>query len=311
MLKIPVMKVQTIPGASYALTSTKACTITALRDNGSSITVLNATSAGQYLFVAPTDTVTISDNDALVTQTFKSAAPGLSAQGGAPDNFYMTIDSDGTRRSHNNDKLVIGGDICSIVEKTAWNDETPDITIEDAPFSNLIQAPCMFSGSNIKHFSTPVPILEEAYGMFYYCSKLTSCTSNFPALKKGSSMFFACDALKHFTADFPALTDGDSMFSGCSSLVNLTTDLSALENGRYMFYGCNALTSVTTDFAALENGENMFCRCNLDAAAINSILTGLPKWTDGKTHAIAFLYCPGAEAADKSIGTAKGWTVQV
>lgn len=33
-------------------------------------------------FIAPTDTVEVSDEHALVTQTFKAAAPGLSARGG-------------------------------------------------------------------------------------------------------------------------------------------------------------------------------------------------------------------------------------
>lgn len=80
------MNISTIPGASYALTCTKPCTVIALRDNGSSITVLNVVKAGQYPFVAPTDAVDVSDEAALVIQTFKNAVLGLSAQDGGIQN---------------------------------------------------------------------------------------------------------------------------------------------------------------------------------------------------------------------------------
>ena len=77
------MKVNTIPGASYALTCTTACTVKAVcKDDSSPITILKADSAGQYVFVAPTDAVEVSDEHALVTQTFKAAAPGSSARSG-------------------------------------------------------------------------------------------------------------------------------------------------------------------------------------------------------------------------------------
>lgn len=77
------MKVNTIPGASYALTCTAACTVKAVcKDDSSPITILKADSAGQYVFVAPTDAVEVSDENALVTQTFKAAAPGSSARSG-------------------------------------------------------------------------------------------------------------------------------------------------------------------------------------------------------------------------------------
>ena len=76
------MKVNTIPGAAYALTCTAACSVQAVLSDASYLTVLETENSGQYIFVAPTDAVEVSDEHALVTQTFKAAAPGLSAQGG-------------------------------------------------------------------------------------------------------------------------------------------------------------------------------------------------------------------------------------
>lgn len=76
------MKVNTIPGASYALTCTAACTVQAVLGDASFLTLLETGDSGQYIFVAPTDVVEVSDEYALITQTFKEAAPGWSAQGG-------------------------------------------------------------------------------------------------------------------------------------------------------------------------------------------------------------------------------------
>lgn len=65
------MKVNTIPGAFYALTCTTACTVTAMgRDDASSVTLLEADQAGQFGFVAPTDAIEVSDEKAMVTPSF-------------------------------------------------------------------------------------------------------------------------------------------------------------------------------------------------------------------------------------------------
>lgn len=76
------MKVNTIPGASYTLTCTAACTVQAFLNDAPSLIILETENSGQYIFVAPTDAVEVSDEHALVTQTFKDAALGLAAQSG-------------------------------------------------------------------------------------------------------------------------------------------------------------------------------------------------------------------------------------
>lgn len=78
------MKVDTIKGACYVLTCTAACSVRAIRpDGGEMLLVVEAEKAGQFGFVAPTDAVEVSDEDALVTQTFKMAPVGLSASRGS------------------------------------------------------------------------------------------------------------------------------------------------------------------------------------------------------------------------------------
>lgn len=76
------MRIDTVKGCSYVVTCTGACTVQAILDDDSSLVVLEIESPGQYVFFAPTDAVEVSDEHALVTKTFKAAAPGSSARGG-------------------------------------------------------------------------------------------------------------------------------------------------------------------------------------------------------------------------------------
>jgi hypothetical protein len=77
------MKVDTIKGSSYVMTCTKACTVSAIFNSGeTSMLILEAEKKGQYGFAAPTDAVEVSDEEALITQVFKTAVPGLPGQNG-------------------------------------------------------------------------------------------------------------------------------------------------------------------------------------------------------------------------------------
>lgn len=77
------MKVDTIKGSSYVMTCTKACTVSAIFNSGeTSMLILEAEKKGQYGFAAPTDAIEVSDEDALITQVFKTAVPGLPGQNG-------------------------------------------------------------------------------------------------------------------------------------------------------------------------------------------------------------------------------------
>lgn len=65
------------------MTCTKACTVSAIFNSGeTSMLILEAEKKGQYGFAAPTDAVEVSDEEALITQVFKTAVPGLPGQNG-------------------------------------------------------------------------------------------------------------------------------------------------------------------------------------------------------------------------------------
>lgn len=77
------MIVQTTPGDTYAVTATIPCTVHALRGKEEiPVLVLTIETTGQYLIVAPTTTLEVSDEAALVTKSFRSAPAARSLSGG-------------------------------------------------------------------------------------------------------------------------------------------------------------------------------------------------------------------------------------
>lgn len=73
------MNIKTTIGKTYAVTSPADCAITT--PNG---TLIAACPAGvQTIIVAPTAEIVVSDDDALITETFKEASAGFAAGGGA------------------------------------------------------------------------------------------------------------------------------------------------------------------------------------------------------------------------------------
>lgn len=66
------MLVNVIPGKSYAVTAQAECTVTC-EHQGRTYTLCAVSSGAQAYFVSPIDTVTVSDDTALVTETFNLA----------------------------------------------------------------------------------------------------------------------------------------------------------------------------------------------------------------------------------------------
>lgn len=73
------MKVTVIPGVTYVVSPAKECTVTA---SPRGILIATCPAGEQTYFVAPCAEVEVSDDAALVTESFKGAAPGSSARSG-------------------------------------------------------------------------------------------------------------------------------------------------------------------------------------------------------------------------------------
>ena len=83
-----------------------------------------------------------------------------------------------------------------------------------------------------------------------------------------------------------------------------------LKNADAMYAECKKCRDVCLEYPVLETAKDMFRNAGLEAAQIDAILGHLPAYTSG-SHIITFTGCPGASGCTPSIGTTKGWTVQV
>ena len=142
--------------------------------------------------------------------------------------------------------------------------------------------------------------------MFYACSALknvpwynTSNVTNF------QSTFHLCSSLQTIPLlDTSLATTVSNMFNSCTSLTTVPAlNWTSVTNATSVFNNCTALTSI-----GVLNLKETFSivGTQLNAAAINTLFTNLGT-VSGKTVTITGV--PGAATCDRSIATAKGWTV--
>lgn len=135
-------------------------------------------------------------------------------------------------------------------------------------------------------------------------------TSSWPATTVFYNTFKNCPVLEDFEilGKFPSSLS--STFADCTSLTSVKGDVSDVKTLMAAFAGCTSLTDVPLSWPALTSGNMAFTNCGLTALQINEILTSLQSFSSG-SRSITFVGCPGAVDCDPTIGTAKGWTVQI
>lgn len=99
------MKITTIPGETYVVTTSVPLIVSALLDDGSTLTLHTLSEPGQRLLVAPTSALIISDERALVTRTFNRAACGTTSGGG----IRLTWEEKQQTRTSGNEDLCTPG----------------------------------------------------------------------------------------------------------------------------------------------------------------------------------------------------------
>ena len=181
--------------------------------------------------------------------------------------------------------------------------------------------------------------VTTASSMFSDCYNLHRIDiSGMAAVTNATYMFYCCSSLQSVNASgMSAVTDATYMFYNCYSLqVLASTNFGFYAVGvgcSSMFYCCEQLTSInlpkakmtslgatgsagrpnklatltyhpSSPFSGLSPQIDI-SYCTLTAAQLNTIFTDLP--TMAKT--IKITGCTGAATCDKTIATAKGWTV--
>jgi hypothetical protein len=217
-------------------------------------------------------------------------------------------------------------------------DGIPDAIFLDAAFNGC---------RNLEHIPQLNTTQNTSFsGTFANCNSLKSIDWDIDCSKTTamSSMFSGCSSLRNapvlinVNAGSTTVTAMNAMFNNCYSMESVPLfDTSKTANVATMFGMCRNLTEIPAfNFAATSsavNGTylaagtsstsrglvtrrirvtgNRFAHnvrsMNLDANALNEVFTGLG--TASGSQAITITNNPGAATCDRSIATAKGWTV--
>lgn len=199
----------------------------------------------------------------------------------------------------------------------------------------------MYAGFESIVFRKLGTTLGGASGCFYGCSQLKNVDfrgASSKYINNFSAMFQSCSSLISIpNLDTSSGTNFSSMFQNCYSLISIPNlDTSSGTNFGGMFQSCNSLISIPkllmtsnsnspiiaastavmcgvyriqAQFWPDANINLAYC-VNLDVDALEEIFTNLPNATGSKT--ITITACRGARAGsglDRTIATAKGWTV--
>ena len=163
---------------------------------------------------------------------------------------------------------------------------------------------------------------------FYNCNALRDFSwISFDKATDMSSAFVNCYELKNITINSPTITSLSATFNGCLSLRRAEVIAPNATSAANCFIACPLLTDVTLHTKANAartstytkanmlswindlSGSSMttsVASCNLNAAALNRIFTDLGTVT---STTITITGTPGAATCNRSIATAKGWTV--
>lgn len=182
-------------------------------------------------------------------------------------------------------------------------------------------------------------LLEEITGLdtslatlfnlaFYNCNALRDFSwISFDKATDMTSAFVNCYELKTITINTPTITSLSATFNGCLSLRRAEVIAPNATSAANCFIACQLLTDVTLHTKANAARTNTYTKanmlswindlsgssmamsvasCNLNTAALNRTFTNLGTVTSAT---ITITGTPGAATCDRSIATAKGWTV--
>lgn len=139
---------------------------------------------------------------------------------------------------------------------------------------------------------------------FVNCYELKTITINTPTITSLSATFNGCISLRRAEVIAPNATSAANCFISCLLLTDVTLHTKANAARTSTYTKANTLSWIN-DLSGSSVGMSV-ASCNLNAAALNRIFTDLGTVTSAT---ITITGTPGAATCDRSIATAKGWTV--
>ena len=220
--------------------------------------------------------VDTSNEDIMVTITFKTTGNSVLASGTCGDNLtwvlddegVLTISGTGQMRDYinapwsNNRKsiksVVISSGVTSIGE-SAFSDCTSltDITIPDSVTS--IGESAFSSCTSLTSVTIPGGVASIDKWAFVNCTSLTSATIIEGVNSIGTGAFKGCTNLASVTIPNSVTRIGDSAFCNCTGLASVTIPDSITSIGDYAFAGCANINLIRID----ANPNNLYINGNI------------------------------------------------
>lgn len=163
------------------------------------------------------------------------------------------------------------------------------------------------TGSIFESASSPINAITNMAYTFFGCKSLTSIptldTSNATNM---NSMFGNCGSLTTIPLlDTSNVTNMNDTFIFCAALTELPpldmSNVTVITAGT--FYGCTKLTAAPLQGTKVSHS---FEGCAMQAPALEAMFAGLATVVD---QTVTITGNPGAATCDRTIATAKGWTV--
>ena len=169
-----------------------------------------------------------------------------------------------------------------------------------------------FAGASVlRQIHVEIPNLVGTFGGFSDCQQLETAVLILPSCTAvAQNLFSSCSKLTSLTLVVPKLTAAQYLVYNCTALPAFSGDFPNLAEAHHCWRNTPSLVKFNVTWPNISNLSGAFHNSGLGADEINKILHSLPTYTSG-SHVITFTGCPGAATCDPSIGTAKGWTVQI
>nr|DAY98939.1 MAG TPA: receptor binding protein [Caudoviricetes sp.] len=155
------MRVVVIPGTTYAVTTATDCTVSTT----DGVLIASCAAGEQTLFVAPGAEVEVSDDSALVTESFKGAPAGLSAVWGSIKKVSASLSSKlnvSTFNAHQANTTIH----VTAQEREKWNSKQDNLTDESGNMTlagNITVAGGTFDGTVNANRGGDIPLAGGAW----------------------------------------------------------------------------------------------------------------------------------------------------
>ena len=164
------------------------------------------------------------------------------------------------------------------------------ISFKDNYSNPLVYAKHLYSDENteIKDLVIPNSVTSIGWGVFRYCTGLTSVTIGNSVTTISGYAFSDCSSLTSVTIPNSVTYIGSEAFRGCSGLISITIPNSVTSIGGSAFLNCTGLTSLTIGNSVTTIGDYAFQYCSgLTSVTIpnsvTSIGNGAFEWCSGLT----------------------------